>query len=133
MYAKIFRQVFDSSLADDPEAMRVFIYMCVLADPDGVVDMTFNSISRTTRIPIEEVERSIRKLMQPDPTSRSFKQDGARLVLIDSGQRDWGWRIVNYKHYRSVRSEEERRSFFRGKASNYPLQGYLLRRVWLRG
>jgi hypothetical protein len=115
MYAKIFRQVFDSSLADDPEVMRVFIYMCVLADPDGVVDMTFNSISRTTRIPIEEVERSIRKLMQPDPTSRSFKEDGARLVLIDSGQRDWGWRIVNYKHYRSVRSEEERRSFFRGR------------------
>ena len=59
MYAKIFRQVFDSSLADDPEAMRVFIYMCVLADPDGVVDVTLNSISRTTRVPIEEVERSI--------------------------------------------------------------------------
>ena len=115
MYAKIFRQVFDSSLADNPEAMRVFIYMCVLADQDGVVDMTSRSISQTTRIPLDEIERQIRNLMQPDPTSRSPKEKGARLVLVDPHNRDWGWRIVNFKHYGSLQSEQDRRSHFRGK------------------
>ena len=115
MYAKIFRQVFDSSLADDPESMRVFIYMCVLADQDGVVDMPLTSISQTTRIPLDEIEGSIRKLMQPDPKSRCPKEGGARLVVLDPSHRDWGWRIVNFKHYGSLQSEEERRSHFRGK------------------
>lgn len=115
MYAKIFRQVFDSSLADDPEAMRVFIYMCVLADQDGVVDMTLRSISQITRIPVDEVERAIRKLIEPDPMSRSPKEKGARLMLIDPSHRDSGWRIVNFKHYGSLQSEEDRRSHFRGK------------------
>ena len=30
-----------------------------------------------------------------------------------SDSRTWGWRIVNYTHYRNVRSQEERRDYMR--------------------
>lgn len=86
--------------------------LLVLADSDGVVDMTPEAISRRTNVPIEEVQKYISELQQPDPTSRSKQEEGRRLVLIDA-KRGWGWQIVNYQHYRKIRDEEARRSYFR--------------------
>lgn len=86
--------------------------LLVLADSDGVVDMTLEAISRRTNVPIAEVSKYINELQQPDPTSRSKMEEGKRLVSIDS-QRGWGWQIVNYAHYRSIKDEEARRSYFR--------------------
>lgn len=86
--------------------------LLVLADSDGVVDMTLEAISRRTNVPIEEVRKYIQELSQPDPLSRSKDQEGKRLVPIDSS-RDWGWQIVNYRLYRKLRDEEARRTYFR--------------------
>lgn len=112
MFAKVFQQIFDSSIADDPKVRRMFIDMLILADPSGVVDMTYAAIIRRTGIDPEEVRTCIARLMEPDPASRSGKSNGARLVFIDSG-RDWGWRIVNYDTYRQMRDEEGRRAYSR--------------------
>lgn len=86
--------------------------MLILSDSEGVVDMTHDAISRRLNVPIEKVTAHINELMKPDPTSRSKKLHGARLALLDS-HRDWGWKIVNYAHYRAVRDEEGRRGYFR--------------------
>lgn len=86
--------------------------LLVLADSDGVIDMTLDAISRRTNVPIEEVQKYISELQQPDPLSRSKLKEGKRIVPIDS-QREWGWQIVNYGHYRKIRDEEARRSYFR--------------------
>ena len=86
--------------------------LLVLADPTGAVDMTLEAISRRTNVPIAEVTRYINELCQPDVKSRSQLEEGKRLVPLDSN-RDWGWQIVNYGHYRKLRDQETMRSYFR--------------------
>ncbi len=112
MFAKVFGQIFDSSIAEDYNCRRMFMDLLVLADPTGAVDMTHEAISRRTNVPIEEVERQIKELSQPDAKSRSRLEGGKRLVPLDKN-RDWGWQIVNYQHYRRLKDEEARRSYFR--------------------
>lgn len=114
VFAKIFAQIFDSSISADYVVRHVFMDLLVLADRDGVVDMTLDAISRRTNVPEEIVAHAIAELMKPDRASRSHEEDGARIVLLDS-HRDWGWQIVNYDHYRQIRDEESRRAYFRDK------------------
>jgi hypothetical protein len=115
MYVKIYQQILDGTLGTKPNLRHFFMDMLVLADSSGVVDATHEAISRRTGWPIDKVYEFTAELMKDDPYSRSFKARGARLVLVDPGQREWGWRIVNYKHYRDVKDEATRRSYFRGR------------------
>jgi hypothetical protein len=112
MFAKVFAQIFDSSIAEDFTVRHVFMDLLVLADVDGVVDMTQQAIARRTNVPIETVTRAIEVLCAPDPASRSPDEDGRRLTPIDS-RRSWGWQIVNYHRYRGMRDEESRRLYYR--------------------
>ena len=114
VFAKIFAQIFDSSIAGDYVVRHVFMDLLVLADRDGVVDMTLDAISRRTNVPEEMVAHAIKELMKPDRKSRSHQVDGCRIIAIDS-HRDWGWQIVNYEHYRNIKDEEARRTYFRDK------------------
>lgn len=108
MYAKIFQQIYTSSVAEDYEVRLVFMDLLVLADQDGVVDMTPEGIARVTNVPIEIVRRALKVLEQPDPQSRNPLSQGARIVRLDE-HRDWGWMITNYAYYRGIGSEEQRR------------------------
>lgn len=112
MFAKVFSQIFDSSIAEDYNCRRMFMDLLVLADPTGAVDMTYEAIARRTNVPIEEVKKYIAELLKPDPSSRSKMSNGKRIVALDSN-RDWGWLIVNYKFYRQIRDQEVRREYFR--------------------
>lgn len=112
MFAKVFTQIFDSSIAEDWKVRHVFEDLLKLADPDGVVDMTAEAIARRTNMPLDMVQSGIEKLSAPDATSRSKEHEGRRIVPLDPG-RGWGWIIVNYQHYRTLRDEEARRSYFR--------------------
>ena len=114
VFAKIFAQIFDSSIASDHVVRHVFMDMIVLADRDGVVDMTYDAIARRTNVPEAIVIHAIGELLKPDPRSRSKSESGARLIPIDS-HRDWGWQIVNFEHYRNIVDEESRRAYFRDK------------------
>jgi hypothetical protein len=118
MFAKIFHQIFDSSIAEDYVVRHVFMDLLVLCDRDGVVDMTIQAIARRTNTPGEIIRHGIEELSKPDRESRSAKEDGRRLVPIDS-HRDWGWQIVNYQHYRTVVDDEARRAYFRDKKREY--------------
>jgi hypothetical protein len=114
VFAKIFAQIFDSSISSDYMVRHIFMDLLVLADRDGVVDMTLDAISRRTNVPEELVAHAIAELMKPDRKSRSHEEQGCRLLAIDS-HRDWGWQIVNYEHYRNIKDEEARRTYFRDK------------------
>ena len=118
MYAKIFGQIFDSSIAADYVVRHVFMDLLVLADRDGVVDMTLDAIARRTNVPDAIVSHAIEELMKPDERSRSHIEDGRRLILLDS-HRNWGWQIVNYDHYRTIRDEESRKAYFRDYKRQY--------------
>ena len=114
MYAKIFRQMYDGTLATNGpwQALVAFQQLLVLANDAGEVDMTVSAIARVTTIPREILEIGIAKLMEPDPESRTPSEDGRRLVPL-SEHRSWGWRIVNYLKYRAIQKEEERREYHR--------------------
>ncbi len=92
--------------------------LLVLADSTGAVDMTPEAISRRTNVPQPEVEKYIKDLCQPDARSRSDLHEGKRLIPLDD-RRNWGWLIVNYSHYRTIKDEEARRTYFRNAQRQY--------------
>lgn len=108
MYGKLFRQMYDSTLAEDWRALITFQQLIILCDEQGVVDMTPGAISRTTNIPLDIIEPGLQRLEQPDPVSRSTSEDGRRIIRLDS-DRPWGWRLVNYLYYRNLASKEDKR------------------------
>ena len=109
MYGKIFESIYDGSLAcGDWEALIVFQQLIVLADQDGVIDMTSIALHRRTTIPLPIIEKGLKALQEPDPISRSKNEDGRRIVLLDE-ERNWGWVIVNYAYYRDLAKAADRR------------------------
>lgn len=115
MFAKIFSQIFDSSIVENPDARFTFMDMLVLADCNGVVDMTHEAISRRTNRPIELIRDTILQLESPDAQSRNANNNGCRIERLDD-HRDWGWQILNYQTYRGIRSQEDRREVMGGDA-----------------
>lgn len=114
MYAKVFQQIYDGSLCTDGswQALVTFQQMLVLADEQGVVDMTAEAISRRTTIPIDIIKQGLSELVKPDPRSRTPDEDGRRLLPL-SPSRDWGWVVVNYRKYRQIQREVDRREYHR--------------------
>ena len=114
MYAKLFAQIYDGTLCTKGpwQALVTFQQMLVLADLDGNVDMTAGAIARRTTVPLEIIELGIACLLLPDPESRTPAEDGRRIVPL-AENRTWGWRIVNYAHYRDMKKEEDRRAYHR--------------------
>ena len=108
MFAKIFSQIYDSSIVENPETRFTFMDFLVLADINGVVDMTHEAISRRTNRPIEIIRATIAELEGADTRSRTPDNEGRRIVRLDD-HRDWGWMIVNYERFRKTASEEQRR------------------------
>lgn len=109
MYVKIFSKIFDSTIAENWQARVVFMDLLILADRDGIIDSTLPSISRRTNCPVQFLKEGIEILMLPDPQSRSDEDDGRRIELLEPDKRDWGWRIINYKKYRDLKSSEDLR------------------------
>lgn len=118
MYAKVFSQIFDSSIADDYELRHFFMDLLVLADSDGVVDMTETSIAARTRIPVGKVKNHLVTLCDADERSRTKTDNGRRLKLIDD-HRDWGWLIINYDKFRDIASDLQRREKTRLRTKKY--------------
>jgi hypothetical protein len=112
MFAKIFGQIFESSIADNHKHRHIFMDLLVLADSDGVVDMTVEAVARRTNVPLEDVREAITAFCLPDERSNSPHEEGRRLLPIDQ-RKQWGWQIVNYHHYRAIRDEESRRAYMR--------------------
>lgn len=108
MYGKVFKQMYEGTLAGHWQAIVTMQQLVVLATKDGVVDMTPESIARTTSIPIEIIQAGLEHLAKPDPYSRTPGEDGRRIVLLDD-HRPWGWRLVNHAKYRALRNLEEKR------------------------
>jgi hypothetical protein len=119
MYAKVFSQIYDGTLCTCGkwQALVTFQQLLVLADKNGIVDMTIAAIARRTTIPIEIIQEGIGELLKADPESRTPTEEGRRIIPL-SNERNWGWEIVNYKHYRNLRSEEERTEYHRNYYHN---------------
>jgi hypothetical protein len=114
MYVKMFKSIFDGSLYGQFEPTVVFMAMLVIAEREGIVDMTPEAIAARCGFPLAVVQRGIVELEKADPRSRTPDEDGRRIVRLEES-REWGWRITNYEKYEKIRSAEERREYFRLK------------------
>lgn len=114
MFGKVFVSMYDGTLATKGpwQALVTFQQLIVLADIEGIVDMTSDAIARRTTIPIEIIKVGITALEQSDSESRTPDMDGRRIARL-SDNREWGWQIVNYEKYRKIRSADERREYMR--------------------
>jgi hypothetical protein len=117
MYGKLFASMYDGTLYGQWQAIVTLQQLVILADKDGVVDMTPPAIAARTSIPREIIEEGLEQLSGADKYSRSEEEDGRRIVLIDP-DRPWGWRIVNYAKYRDMRSAEDRKAYMREYMQN---------------
>lgn len=118
MYAKVFSQIFDSSIADNYKLRHFFMDLLVLADINGVVDMTPSAIAGRTRIPIEEVRQYLALLEAPDTESRTSDHEGRRIVRLDE-HRTWGWCILNYDKFRAIASDDQRKALTRERVRKH--------------
>ena len=112
MYGKLFESIYDGTLVEDWRALITFQQMIILCDSDGILDMTANAISRRTGIPADIINKGIEILESDDHFSRTPDEKGRRIVRIDD-HRNWGWRIVNHKHYRDLRTANDKREYMR--------------------
>jgi len=101
-----------------PDIILVFINLLTHADEDGIVDRHWQTIVDETGLDMDRTKTALAILEAPDPESRTSTQKGRRIMRI-SPERTWGWQIVNYKFYRSLRTEEERREYMREYMANY--------------
>ena len=104
-YTKLFSSILMSSIWEESmETRLVWVTMLALADQHGHVDGTVRSLSRVSRVTIEQCQSALDCLLGPDADDRSGVLDGRRLVSEQGG-----WGIVNHATYRNKMSADDRR------------------------
>jgi hypothetical protein len=83
VYGKVFDSIYDGTLYGNWEAIATFQQLIVLANADGIVDMTPQAIAARTSFPLDLIQRGIKFLEAPDPYSRTPGDEGRRIALID--------------------------------------------------
>lgn len=107
LYSRVFLQILDSSIAEDFTMRHVFEDFLKLCDhKTGILDMTRPALSRRLNIPLDALNLQIEKLEAPDPASRDSDFDGRRIQRLDE-HRDWGWQILNWGKYESIRTRAD--------------------------
>lgn len=112
MYGKTFTSLWEGSMVGQADAQLVFIFLFCHCDHDGFVEAHPAGIAAKTGIPLHRVKATIALLEGPDPNSRSKAEEGRRIIPLD-GDHLSGWKVVNYKYYRDLRKQEDRREYQR--------------------
>lgn len=108
MYAKLFTSIYQGTLRGNSHGLLVFTNLLAHADMEGRVDIHPRAIAEEVGLTVEEVKQALLVLESPDDESRSPEEQGRRIVRLDE-HRAWGWIVVNYVKYRSIRNEDDRR------------------------
>ena len=103
-YTKLFSSIVTSTIwMEDDQTRIVWITMLAIADKNGEIHASIPGLARIAAVPVEGVERAIRKFLGPDPHSRTKDDDGRRIEPIDGG-----WILLNHAKYRRMASKDER-------------------------
>ena len=100
--------MYDGTLRSCWQAIAVFPHLIVLADEDGIIDLTADALHARTGIPLEIIQVALSFLEAEDSKTRTLGCGGRRLERMDS-HRPWGWRIVNYEKYRLMANREDKK------------------------
>lgn len=108
MYAKLFTSIYQGTLRGNSHGLLVFTNLLAHCDKTGVCDMHPKAIAEEVGLSVGQVRVALDELEAPDIESRSPEEDGRRIIRLDA-HRAWGWQVVNYLKYRSIRDEDDRR------------------------
>jgi hypothetical protein len=102
-FAKVFGSLVTSSIwCEDDATLRVWIAMLVTCDQDGIVEGSVPGFANLCRVSVQTLEKSLEKLMSPDPHSRTPDHGGRRIEKISGG-----WLVLNYAKYRALAEAKE--------------------------
>src|SRR3989442_10059462 len=106
-YTKLFSSILASTIWDeDKDTKIIWITLLAMAGAQGTVESSIPGLAHLARIGIPETEAAIKKLLTPDPYSRSKEDGGPRISEIDGG-----WLILNRAKYRDKMNEDERKEY----------------------
>ncbi len=82
--------------------------MLAMADRRGRVWASIPGLANRAQVTVKDVEEALEKFLAPDPYSRTSAHEGRRIEIIDGG-----WKLLNHGKYRTLRDDEERKSYKR--------------------
>ena len=104
-YTKLFNSIVSSTIWQEELSTRVlWITLLALCDRMGNVTASLPGLAAIARVTLEEAEKGLRILSQPDPYSRSSKFEGRRIETVEGG-----WLILNYAKYRRIKNDDLKR------------------------
>ena len=80
---------------EDKDTKIVWVTMLAMANIAGQVEGTIPGLAAIANLTIPECETALKKLMSPDPYSRTKDKEGRRIEEIDGG-----WVLINHAKYR---------------------------------
>lgn len=108
-FTKLDEGILQSSvMAADPVTFKVWIALLAACESDGVARVAPTFLAAVCHLSLDQVRRTLSELSGPDPDSRTPDCQGRRIERVDGG-----WRLINYRKYRSLglkEAESESRS-----------------------
>lgn len=110
-YGMIYETIWESSVAQDWEAVLVFMALVSIADAEDNVYMNPDRLHRKTNIPMEIITKGLEILLRPDHYSKSRVAGGRRITflpLVGTEEEPSlegicrGWHIVNRAYYKRL-------------------------------
>ena len=106
IYVPIADAFFESSIMREELPVR-FVMLALIRlglrpGARGVIDMDPVIFAQSINIPYPDVERAIKRLMEPDPASGCPDEDGRRIVPTNPARPFRGWRLVNWGRYKDI-------------------------------
>jgi hypothetical protein len=106
-FTKLFSSITDSSIwCEDSDTRVVWVTMLAMADVNGEIQAAIPGLAKRSAVSLEKTEIALSKFLSPDPYSRDSDNKGVRIEVIQGG-----WRLLNYKKYRDLRNEIERKEY----------------------
>jgi len=111
MYGKHFESMYSGSMIG--AGAHVFaVWGYVISHqrpPDFTVELNSTLLAFILGEPEPRIKEAIDRLCSPDPKSRSHEHDGKRLIKLG----EYLYQVVNGAHYHSIKSEEDKRAYWR--------------------
>lgn len=108
-YTKLFSSITASTIWLEPDGTRLtWITMLAMADRNGCVYASVPGLADRAKVSRDAAEKALSCFTAPDPDSRTKDFEGRRIEAIDGG-----WRLLNHRKFREMRSAEERREYMR--------------------
>jgi len=87
--------IYSSVMGEDDSVFRVWIILIAACKSNGISPISSIFIKNITGKTLEEINRCLKILSDPDINSRSKNNEGRRIEIADGG-----FKIINYQKYR---------------------------------